>query len=64
MQRQVLDYLYAQGELVMAVFPGNPVPQEALEKFALAMNAGACFVIFDFTRTMKENAHECGAARD
>ena len=56
MQRQVLDYLYAQGELVMAVFPGNPVPQEALEKFALAMNAGACFVIFDFTRTMKEKA--------
>ena len=56
MQRQVLDYLYAQGELVMAVFPGNPVPEEALEKFALAMNAGACFVIFDFTRTMKEKA--------
>ena len=56
MQRQVLDYLYAQGELVMAVFPGSPVPQEALEKFALAMNAGACFVIFDFTRTMKEKA--------
>ena len=56
MQRQVLDYLYAQGELVMAVFPGSRIPQEALEKFALAMNAGACFVVFDFTRTMKEKA--------
>lgn len=56
MQRQVLDYLYAQGELVIAVFPGSRIPQEALEKFALAMNAGACFVVFDFTRTMNEKA--------
>lgn len=56
MQRQVLDYLYAQGELVIAVFPGSRIPQEALEKFALAMNAGACFVVFDFTHTMKEKA--------
>lgn len=56
MQRQVLDYLYAQGELVMAVFPGNPVPYEALKKFALALNAGASFVLFDFANGTPENA--------
>ena len=48
MQRQVLEYLYAQGELVLAVFPGSSTPSETLNKFALAMNAGACFVVFDF----------------
>ena len=56
MQRQVLDYLYAQGELVFAVFPGSPAPNEALEKFALALNAGASFVIFDFAHGTPENA--------
>ena len=56
MQRQVLDYLYAQGELVMAVFPGSPVPYEALKKFALALNAGASFVLFDFAHGTPENA--------
>ena len=56
MQRQVLDYLYAQGELVMAVFPGSPVPYEALKKFALALNAGASFVLFDFAHGTQENA--------
>ena len=50
MQRQVLEYLYAQGELVLAVFPGSRPPDEALNKFALALNAGACFVVFDFAR--------------
>ena len=50
MQRQVLEYLYAQGEIVLAVFPENRIPDEALEKIALALNAGACFVVFDFAR--------------
>ncbi len=55
MQRQVLDYLYAQGELVFAVFPGSPAPNEALEKFALALNAGASFVVFDFSQKRESN---------
>ena len=55
MQRQVLDYLYAQGELVFAVFPGSPAPNEALEKFALALNAGASFVVFDFSQKREGN---------
>lgn len=55
MQRQVLDYLYAQGELVFAVFPGSPAPCEALEKFALALNAGASFVVFDFSKKREGN---------
>ena len=55
MQRQVLNYLYAQGELVFAVFPGSPAPQEALEKFALALNAGASFVVFDFSQKRESN---------
>ena len=55
MQRQVLDYLYAQGELVFAVFPGSPAPYEALEKFALALNAGASFVVFDFSLKSEGN---------
>ena len=55
MQRQVLDYLYAQGELVFAVFPGSPTPCEALEKFALALNAGASFVVFDFSQKREGN---------
>lgn len=55
MQRQVLDYLYAQGELVFAVFPGSPAPCEALEKFALALNAGASFVVFDFSQKREGN---------
>lgn len=55
MQRQVLDYLYAQGELVFAVFPGSPAPCEALEKFAQALNAGASFVVFDFSKKREGN---------
>ena len=55
MQRQVLNDLYAQGEMVLAVFPGNPAPYEALEKFALALNAGASFVVFDFALKTEGN---------
>ncbi|WP_290724568.1 M23 family metallopeptidase [Fibrobacter sp. UBA2449] len=55
MQREVLDYLYAQGELVLAIFPGNPAPREALEKYALALNAGASFVLFDYSRSNNGN---------
>ena len=50
MQREVLNYLYAQGELVLAIFPGIPAPREALEKYALALNAGASFVLLDYSR--------------
>ena len=49
MQRKVLNYLYNQGELTFFAFPGEESDYEALEKFALAMNAGARFVLFDFT---------------
>lgn len=49
MQRKVLNYLYNQGELTFFAFPGEESDYETLEKFALAMNAGARFVLFDFT---------------
>lgn len=56
MQREVLDYLYAQGDLVLTVFPGTGIPLEALTKFALALNAGASFVLFDFSGRTENNA--------
>ncbi len=49
MQRRVLNYLYEQGGLTLFAFPGESTPEEALERFALAQNAGARFVVFDFT---------------
>ena len=49
MQRRVLNYLYNQGELTLFAFPGEEPDYEALEKFALALNAGARFVLLDFT---------------
>lgn len=49
MQRRVLDNLYKQGGLSLFAFPGENPDYEALEKFALAQNAGARFVVFDFT---------------
>lgn len=49
MQRRVLNYLYNQGELTFFAFPGEEPDYEALEKFALALNAGARFVLLDFT---------------
>lgn len=50
MQRRVLDYLYEQGGLTLFAFPGEEANYEALERFALAQNAGACFVVIDFTQ--------------
>jgi len=49
MQRRVLNYLYEQGGLTLFAFPGESTPIEALERFALAQNAGARFVVLDFT---------------
>lgn len=49
MQRRVLNYLYDQGGLTLFAFPGEETDYEALERFALAQNAGARFVLFDFT---------------
>ena len=49
MQRRVLNYLYNQGELTFFAFPGEAPDDEALEKFALAQNAGARFILLDFT---------------
>lgn len=40
---------------MFAVFPGSPAPYEALEKFALALNAGASFVVFDFSQKREGN---------
>lgn len=49
MQRRVLNYLYNQGELTFFAFPGEDPDYETLKKFALAQNAGARFVLLDFT---------------
>ena len=49
MQRRVLDNLYKQGGLSLFAFPGETPDYEALERFAQAQNAGARFVVFDFT---------------
>ena len=49
MQRRVLDYLYNQGGLTVFAFPGETPDYEALERFALAQNAGARFVVLDLT---------------
>lgn len=55
MQRRVLDYLYEQGGLTLFAFPGAEADYEALERFALAQNAGARFVVIDFTRKRDGN---------
>ena len=50
MQRKVLDYLYNQGGLTLVAFPGETeIDFEALQKFALALNAGARFVVIDLS---------------
>ena len=49
MQRKVLDYLCKQGGLGLFAFPGDQVDFESIDKVALAMNAGAPFVIMDFS---------------
>lgn len=50
MQRKVLDYLYNQGGLTLVAYPGEEsINFEALEKFALALNAGARFIVVDLS---------------
>ena len=49
MQRKVLDYLCKQGGLGLFAFPGDQVDFESIDKVALAINAGAPFVIMDFS---------------
>ena len=49
MQRKVLDYLCKQGGLGLFAFPGDQVDFESIDKVALALNAGAPFVIMDFS---------------
>lgn len=57
MQRKVLDNLYRQGGLTLFAFPGESVsgktdiPLASLQKMALALNAGASFVLMDFTKS-------------
>lgn len=50
MQRKVLDYLYNQGGLTLIAYPGeSKINFEALQKFALALNAGARFIVVDLS---------------
>lgn len=50
MQRKVLDYLYNQGGLTLVAFPGETkINFDALQKFALALNAGARFIVVDLS---------------
>lgn len=53
MQKKVLDSLYKQGGLTLFAFPGeSEIPLETLQNCALALNAGARFVIVDFSGKM------------
>lgn len=56
MQRKVLDNLYRQGGLTLFAFPceqadtqKSAIPLESLQNLALALNAGASFVLMDFS---------------
>jgi hypothetical protein len=50
MQRKVLDYLYNQGGLTLVAYPGEKeIDFDALQKFALALNAGARFLGVDLS---------------
>ena len=50
MQKKVLESLYRQGGLsLFAISDEDDLPMEALQKFALALNAGARFVVIDFS---------------
>ena len=59
MQRKVLENLYNQGGFTLyAISDEDVLPSEALQKFALALNAGARFVVIDFSgkRPLEGNA--------
>jgi len=50
MQRHVLENLYRQGGFTLvAISDEDAFPQDTLQNFALALNAGACFVVLDFS---------------
>ena len=50
MQKKVLESLYNQGGLTLfAISDEETLPKDALKKFALALNAGARFIVIDFT---------------
>ncbi|PWJ70004.1 MULTISPECIES: M23 family metallopeptidase [unclassified Fibrobacter] len=50
MRYKVLDYLYKQGGLTLFAFSGeSDLPLETLQDTALALNAGARFVVVDFS---------------
>ena len=50
MQKKVLESLYNQGGFTLfAISDEDVLPTEALHKFALALNAGARFVVIDFS---------------
>lgn len=50
MQRKVLDNLYNQGGLTLFAFPAeSEIPLKSLQNLALALNAGASFVLMDFS---------------
>ena len=50
MRYKVLDYLYKQGGLTLFAFTGKQdIPLETLQNTALALNAGARFVVVDFS---------------
>lgn len=50
MQKKVLNDLYGQGGVTSFVFPGeNEISLKALQELALALNAGARFIVVDFS---------------
>ena len=59
MQKKVLNDLYKQGGITSFVFPGeSEISLAALQNLALALNAGARFMVVDYTgkNTFKGNA--------
>ena len=58
MQRRVLESLYSQGGFTLfAISDEDDLPVEALEKFALALNAGARFIVVDFSARRRLDAN-------
>lgn len=58
MQRKVLDYLYLQGGITLLALPGqDEVSSEALQRFALALNAGARFVVLDYSGILSDSEY-------
>ena len=59
MQHKVLNDLYRQGGITFFAFPGETeIPLEPLQNLALALNAGARFLVIDFSgkNSLKGNA--------